>query len=106
LSTHGPEQLLGVQQVSLPRQTWLVGQLAQGTVIPQVTIEVMHRPAHAELSGVQQVPASSSQMPEPQLTVLFTPQLTGSLQLLSTWPHCLPAQVVATGSGVQPQTPL
>jgi hypothetical protein len=104
LSTHGPEQPLGVQQVSLPRQTWFVVQLAQGTMVPQVTMAVLHLPRQAELSGVQQVPASSSQMPELQLTVLLAPQLTGSLQLLTTWPHCLPAQVVATGSGVQPQT--
>jgi hypothetical protein len=104
LSTHGPEQLLGVQQVSLLRQTWLVAQLAQETMVPQVTMKVLHLPRQAELSGVQQVPASSSQMPELQLTVLFTPQLTGRWQLLSTSPHCLPAHVVATGSGTQPQT--
>jgi hypothetical protein len=39
-----------------------------------------------------------------QLIELLTPQLTGRLQLLVACPHCLPAHVVATGSGMQPQT--
>jgi hypothetical protein len=53
--------------------------------MPQVTMEVMHWPWHAELLGVQQVPASSSQMPAPlQLTVLLAPQFTGKLQLFIT----------------------
>jgi hypothetical protein len=61
LSTQGAEQPLGVQHWLL-KHSWLPGHpIGQGTVSPQVVMEVMHLPAQAELSGVQQVPVVSLQ---------------------------------------------
>jgi hypothetical protein len=65
---------------------------------------VLHLPAQIELSGMQQVSSGLQKSPEMHWVVLLTPQLTVRLQLLVAEPHCLPAHVVDTGSGMHPHT--
>jgi len=108
LSMQAPPQPVAVQQ-TLFTQTALPGHVCgHGTDCPQLFVAVTwHRPPQAVvLSGLQHVSFARQVAPTSHSVELLTPQLTVRLQLLTADPHCFPAQVVLTGSGMQPQTPL
>lgn len=99
---------VGVQQLVLKHSSMPGHVCGHGTSTPQLFMtETWHRPPHAVVSsGGQHVSVLSQYSPPSHAIELSTPQFTVRLQLLTADPHCLPAHVVATGSGMHPQAPL
>jgi hypothetical protein len=75
--------------------------------VPQLLVACTRQrlPHAAALFGAQQAPESARHTsPEGHEVEPLTPQLTARWQLFVASPHCLPAHVVETGSGMQPHT--
>lgn len=92
-------------QQLVPRQTWPAAHCCgQPTFCPQlfVTLTPPQRPLHAAPLSLQHVPSGLQIAPDAAHAPPL-PHATVCPQLLIAVPHDLPAHVVATGSGTQPQ---